>query len=573
MLRFAQSYGAIIEKAPLQAYLSALIFSPACSLNRRLFTHKEPEWIVEKPRVEQNWSSCLATLMGHVDRVYSVAFSPDGHHIVSGSSDCTVKIWDAESGAETLTLQGHTNPVWSVAFDKEGKFITSKSDDATVKTWDAETGACISTYEGVRNPTGEVALSQHNRRRTERLPFDGMSHFTNSGSSTGVLAVRGHNGLAESVALSHDNRLIASGSDDMTVKIWDAVTGVELSTLQGHNGEVLSVSFSPDAHRIASGSLDETIKIWDVESSAEIPTLQGHCGHRDQVNSIALTLDGRRIASGSYDNTVKIWDAETGDNIRTIEYEFSAGISSVTFSPDGRRIAAAGDRDNQDTFVVISDAESGATISTCDLPCDGALTLSLDGPLSVSLDGRYIATGWEQTVKTQDSVDGKNVSTLTGHSGHVTSLAFSPRDCHIVVSASLDKTIKIWNVVTGAEGSTLNVGTEIHLLRFDPTGACLHTDSLLGYRDSVWTSYSVPSHTDIFLPQLKKVGYGFGVDGSWVTWHGQNILWLPPEFRRSEGYPQRPWDVLPHMISIGCPSGRVWWIKFSSKHHPLAVLE
>lgn len=559
MYRFAQSYGAIIEKAPLQAYLSALIFSPACSLTRMLFKSKEPGWIVQKPRVEQNWNSCLATLMGDLDEVGSVGFSPDGQHIVSGSSSGIIKIWDAESGFESLTIQGHTKWIFSVAFSEEGKFITSMSADATVKTWDAETGACISTCEDFHEADDTFTVSPDKRLHATAMPSTYYIHITDSVSNAEVLTLRGHSQPVTSIAFSSDGRLIASGSDDKTVKIWDAVTGVQISTLRGHNKEVLSVCFSPDAHRIASGSLDETIKIWDVESSAQISTLQRPSSHSG-VDSVVLTLDGRRIASVSYGNTVKIWDVETGDEIREIMYEH--GPWSVRFSPDGRCIAA---KILIDTYVV-SDAESGVSISTCSVD-------PRSGPVALSLGGRYFASPREDTVMIRDAESDKDIVALSGHSGTVVSLCFSPKDCHIVASAARDKTIKVWNVVSGAEISTLNMVNEVKSLRFDPTGTFLYAlveaASILPNQHSIWSRISTSSQTGIVAPRFIQHGYSVNGNCSWITWRGQNILWLPPELRNARGGSWRERAVFPHMISICCSSGRVWWATFSSEKSPL----
>src|SRR6266536_2025383 len=103
-----------IEKSPLQAYTSALVFSPACSLIRRLFKEEEPKWIMTKPAVVDNWNACLQTLEGHSGGVWSVAFSHDSTWLASASGDRTVKIWNVSSGACLQTLEGHSDYVSSV---------------------------------------------------------------------------------------------------------------------------------------------------------------------------------------------------------------------------------------------------------------------------------------------------------------------------------------------------------------------------------------------------------------------------------------------------------------------------
>ncbi|KAJ3805075.1 hypothetical protein F5876DRAFT_1607, partial [Lentinula aff. lateritia] len=215
----------------------------------------------------------LPKTTGHGDWVNSVAFSPDGTRVVSGSHNKTLRIWDARTGTQIgEPLQGHDHSVNSVAFSPDGTRIVSGSHDKTLRIWNSRTGAQI----------GEP--------------------------------LQGHDDWVSSVAFSPDGTRIVSGSHDHTLRIWDARTGTEIGELlQGHDHLVNSVAFSPNGTRIVSGSHDHTLRIWDARTGAQIgEPLQGH---DSQVNSVAFLPDGTRIVSGSHDKTLRIWDARTGAQI------------------------------------------------------------------------------------------------------------------------------------------------------------------------------------------------------------------------------------------------------------------
>ncbi len=254
------------------------------------------------------YNSNQVTFGGHTGPVYSVAWSPDGKRIVSGSGDHTLKVWDAEKGQEVLSPKGHTSPVMSVAWSPDGKRIVSGSQDNTLKVWDAEKGQHVLSLKGHASPVMSVAWSPDGKRIVS-VSQDRTLKVWDAEKGQEILSLKGHTDGVTSVAWSPDGKRIVSGSGDNTLKVWDVEKGQEILSLKGHTGGVNGVAWSPDTKRIVSGGGDGTLKAWDAEKGQEVLSIEGHA---NEVYSVAWSLDGKRILSGSGDGTLKVWDAEKG---------------------------------------------------------------------------------------------------------------------------------------------------------------------------------------------------------------------------------------------------------------------
>ncbi|MBW4492078.1 MAG: serine/threonine protein kinase [Oscillatoria princeps RMCB-10] len=280
--------------------------------------------------------------------------------------------------------------------------------------------------------------------RAMNLPFASRAR-TPSSSWHCVRTLTGHSGLSagvNSVAISAQGNLLATGSDDKTARLWDTDTGECLRIIAGHANFVKSVAFSPDGSVLATGSDDRTVKLWDVAGGGLLRTLTGHS---HAVKSVAFSPDGQFLASGSWDKTVRLWEVGGGEEICTLRGH-GLQVAAVAISPCGQMLASASfDR----------------TVRLWDLRQRGGAGTVLQGHLwpvlaaAFSPDGKILATGSEDnTIKLWEVKTGQVRSTLSGHSWSVAALAFSAGG-EMLVSGSWDKTVKLWRVSTGEEVETL----------------------------------------------------------------------------------------------------------------------
>ena len=378
---------------------------------------------------------------GHNDVVGSIAFSPDGKKIVSGSNDRTICIWDAQTGTPIgELLRGHTNSVSSVSFSPDGTKIVSGSTDNTIRIWDAQTGAQIGEpLTGHTDSVSSVSFSPDGAKIASGSS-DSTIRIWDAQTGTPIgEPLTGHKDPVNCVSFSPGGTKIASGSWDKTIRIWDVQTGAQIGEpLTGHAFWVNCVSFSPDGTKIASGSGDRTIRIWDVKTGLQIgEPLTGHTG---SVSSVSFSPDGTKIVSGSYDRTIRIWDAKTGLQIGEPLTGHELGVCSVSFSPNGKKIVSSG----LDKTVRLWNVGTSEPINSA-FKCDKVIICSV----TFSPEGKKIAAGIsDKTIRMWNSENARLIrNPLQGHTDLVRTVAFSSNGKRIV-SGGYDKTVRIWNADT-----------------------------------------------------------------------------------------------------------------------------
>ena len=294
----------------------------------------------------------VATLEISTGQVTSVAFSPNGATLASGSNS-TIHLWDVATKTNFAALSGHPWSILALSFSPDGKILASGSEVSTVKLWNLATGIDIATLAHDSNvwsvafsPDGTI-LASGSWDRTIKLwgrPGNGTGTLWDILTGASITILEGHTDEIYSVAFSPDGTILASGAGRQsgTIKLWDVATGTNITTFEEPSAGVYSVAFSPDGTILASGSgwWNGLVKLRDVATGTSIATFEGHT---EQVKSVAFSPDGMTLASGSMDGTIKLWDVATGTNIATFEGH-SAGVYEIAFSPDGT-ILASGSQD------------------------------------------------------------------------------------------------------------------------------------------------------------------------------------------------------------------------------------
>ncbi|WP_416674885.1 WD40 domain-containing protein [Egbenema bharatensis] len=433
----------------------------------------EPEFVSESElKPEQKYTE-------HTDRVRAVIFSPDGKLLVSGGDDCTIWIRDRQQKS-TLRLGGDSpkrmGRVQSLAFKPNSRILISGHDNQILKLWNLSRSGSVNVP--VKKLQGFTNGIQALKFTAPNLLISGCDdhriQIWDINQSNPPTQLVGHTGRITTLALGQygPNHLpvLASGSDDCTVKLWDLRSGHCLQTFSYTTHWIRTVAFNWTGKILAIAGDDQCIHLWDIDRPTIAPrTLRGH---KHWIRSIAFSPnpDIPLLASGGDDQVVMVWNAHTGEWLRSLD-KHQHRIRSVVFSPDGTLLASGSDA----AVIKIWDVQRGEDIQILQTDSDDGDNACGIKSIAFSPDGSLLACGneagivrlWDLATWEYQILADVNLGNRS-HQRGVHAVTFSP-DGQTIASSDRDGEIKLWQVATGAWQRTLK--TDRLCTDMDITGA------------------------------------------------------------------------------------------------------
>jgi telomerase protein component 1 len=338
--RFVVGRSHVLAHSPSLTFSMALSLpngsSPSQQAHRRYYeegveTRPFLDWL-NKP---QTPNPCVMTLNGHDSIVRCCAHSPDASNpkVVACADDATLKVYNASTGEELLTLKGHKGNLLFCDFSSDGKQIVSGGYGKTVRTWSADSGTMIYEMKGHK---GVISSCRFHPRQPHVVISTGRDKTIRTWvhGQPGQCLEAAHEKAILCSAFSPDGNLLATGSEDSTIKIWDTTTWSHLYSLTGHGRSVNSVNFSKDGKHLVSASDDRSAIVWDLATQQIHRKL---AGHRDGATWATFNSSGTRVVSCSHDNLIYLWETRTGKEM-ALYIGHTGSIFRCEFSPDEKFI-------------------------------------------------------------------------------------------------------------------------------------------------------------------------------------------------------------------------------------------
>jgi WD40 repeat protein len=515
-----------------EEYLNCLAISPD---GRWLATGSDDHTVrlwelgVETHEVIANLAASRRILRGHLGKITSMALSPDGKRLMTGSNDRTARVWDLSTpdpAATPVVLYGHEGAITSVAFSPDGNLVLTGSMDGTARLWDlrhSDPSAKSLVLRGHDNEIELVGISPDGRwLATSGLFTARLRRLASPDSSETVLVLRGHSKEVQGLDFSPEGRWLATASWDGTVRLWDTASpdpSASATLLEQHDDGAQEVAFSRDGRWLAAGFWDGAVRLWDrcgVEPYGASRLLKGH---QHTVWHIAFSPDGRWIVTSGNDGQ-RLWDLTAADVTQRpkvmVGHKTNNRAIPLFIGPEGRWLVTYGDYSDEVRLWDLKSTEPArSTTALTGMP------KNIEA-VEVSPDGRWLALGLSKDIAQlwdfQDATRGgkKPPILLKGHKFEVRALAFSP-DGRWLVTGSGDLTARVWDLHAPdpSQGSRVLRGHEnkVDRLRFSPDGHWLVTRSL-DRTARIWDmTASDPSQTSIAVSIPNSLGESIVIDG------------------------------------------------------------